>query len=173
MQLYTASDLHPSATQRESGRAAREGQKALLRRGIQLKEVERSAKRFRQLLLGDSAIAVDVANLHRYCAVHVHYQRHPLPATALPSSTNAIALRHFLLLAMSRCSCSGDSQFRRSVVENDKERCQRGRINAADVASSTTWVRRKVGLISCRSLLKRDGADPAESRRQVGTDRYV
>ena len=91
--------------------------------------------------------------------------------TALPSSTNTIALRHFLLLAMSRCSCSGDSELRRSVVENDKERWQGDRIDAADVASSTTWVGRKVGLISRRSLLKRDGVDLVESRRQVGTDR--
>ena len=60
-------------------------------------------------LLGDSATAVNVANLHIYCAIYVRCQRHPLPVTVLPSATNAIALRYFLLLAMSRCSCSGDS----------------------------------------------------------------
>ena len=56
-------------------------------------------------------------------------------------------------------------------MENDKERWQGDRIDAADVASSTTWVGRKVGLISRRSLLKKDGVDLVESRRQVGTDR--
>jgi hypothetical protein len=133
MQLYTASDLHPSAIPRRVRERGEKGQKALLRRSIQLKEVERSVKRFRQLLLGDSATAVDVANLHRYYVIHVRCQRHPLLVTALLSSTNTIALRHFLLLTMSRCSCSGDSELRRSVVENDKERWQGGRIDAAGV----------------------------------------
>jgi hypothetical protein len=157
---------------KESRGAWREGEKALLPRGIQLKEVERSVKRLRQLQLGDSATAVDVANLHRYCAIHVRCQRHPLPVTALPSSANTIALCHFLLLAMPRCDYSGDSELRRSVVENDNERWWGGRIDAADVASSTTWVGRKVGrkVWLIRSLLKRDGVDLAESRRQVVAD---
>jgi hypothetical protein len=87
-----------------------------------LKEVERSVKRFKQLLLGDSATAIDVANLHCYCAIHVRCQRHPLPVTALPSLANTIALCYFLLLAMPRCDYSRDSELRRSFVENDNER---------------------------------------------------
>ena len=45
---------------------------------------------FRQLLLGDSATAVEVANLHRYYAIHVRCQGYPLPVAALPSSINTI-----------------------------------------------------------------------------------